>query len=79
MEEFDLERADLDGGASLDGAQVGFGGHAVAGEFDFDQAEGQIRSENGSRDAAEDVVDGPDVVFVSVCDDNPGHLVAFIV
>ena len=51
--------------------------HSAAGEFDLDQAEGQGRSVNRRRDAVENVLNGPDMIFMSVRDHNPDDFIDF--
>ncbi len=77
MEELHLERANLYRFARFDGAQIGFSRQPIASKFDFHQAKGQRRSINRRRDALEDVLDGPDVIFMPVSDHNPDDFCDF--
>ena len=74
MEGLDLERADLEGLAGLDGVQIGLAGQTVACQFDLDQAAGQGRGIDRGRHVRQQVLDGTDMVLVTVGDDDPMHL-----
>jgi len=70
--------ADFHTVAGVDGAQVGKLDQAVARQFDFDQAAGELGGINWRVDLFQQMMDRPGVVFVTVGDDDAAHFFAFI-
>src|ERR1051325_7409790 len=79
MKELHFEGTDLDRIASLDRVQCGFARPSiVARQLDFDQTASQACCIDRCRDIMQDMVNRSNMVFMSMCNDNPHDFIGFL-
>ena len=78
MEGLHLEGSDPEGFSGLYRAQFSFAGKAITCQFNLDQSPGQGCGVDRCRDLCQQVLDGTDMVLMSMSDDDPLDLIGVV-